>query len=103
MRTETRVSSEWITEKSEIAQWVTKLNIMEDKIKKHKANLKKFRAHLEAVKRYSVDFTNPVEWHKEMLARLPWRAKHRRAMTERQIAGNVEASKLTQRLMAVTQ
>ncbi len=75
---------------------------MEDKIKNREANLKKLHSHLEAAKRYLVDFTNLVEWHEEMLAELPWRAKHGCTIMDRQIAGNMGASKLTQRLMVVT-
>ena len=55
-----------------MAQWVNKLDVMEDKIKKREANLKKFGAHPEAARRYAVDFTNPVEWHEEIIAELPW-------------------------------
>ncbi len=38
-----------------------------------------------------------------MLAKLPWKAKNGRTITDKQIAGNIQASKLTQRLMSVTQ
>ncbi len=94
------VSTEWeITAGSEVAQWLTKLDVMEEKIKKRETCLKKFRAHLEAAKKYSVDFTNPVEWHEEMLTELPWKARHVHALTDRQIARNLEPEKLTQRLM----
>ncbi len=44
---------------------------MKDKIKRKETNLKKFQSHLEAVKRYSVGFTNLVRWHEEMIAELP--------------------------------
>ncbi len=43
-----------------------------------------------------------MEWHEEMITETLWPVRHGRAMTYGQIAKNVEASKLTQRLMLVT-
>ncbi len=48
---------------TEVSQWVTKLDVVEAKIKTREVNLKKCRAHLEVAKKYTVDFTNPAEWH----------------------------------------
>ncbi len=50
-----------------------------------------------------VDFTNPLEWHEEMLAELPWRVKHFRTLRNRQITMNLKTLKLTQQLMVVIQ
>ncbi len=86
-----------------VAQRVNKLNVMEDKIKRREANQRKSWAHLEAVRRYAVDFTNLVEGHEEMLAELPWLMKHGGALTDRPISMNLQASKLSQQLMTVTQ
>ncbi len=74
-----------------------------EEIKKREINLKKMRAHLAAEGRCMVDLTNPVEWHEQMIAELPWPVRHGRALLDRQVAVNVEAQKLTQRLMSVTQ
>ena len=98
-----RNNDSWLVAKNEVAQWVSKLDIMEDKIKKREANFKKFRAHLEAARKYAVDFTNPVKWHKEMVAELPWPVRHGCALSDRQVAVNVQAHTLTKHLMAVTQ
>ncbi len=92
---------EWVVSGSEGAQWVNKLDIMEDKIKKWDANLK-FWADLEVARQYSVDFTNPVEWYEEIIAELPWKVRHGRALADQQVATNLEAATLTQRLMTVT-
>ncbi len=88
---------------SEAAQWVNRLDVMEAKIKAREDNLKKMRAHLAAATRCMVDFTNPVEWHEQLIAEFPWPVRHGRALSDRQVAVNVEAQTLTQRLMAVTQ
>ncbi len=48
-----------------------------------------------------MDFSNPVEWHEQMIAELPWPVRYGRALSDRQVAVNVEAQ--TQRLMSVTQ
>ncbi len=50
-----------------------------------------------------VDFTNPVKRYKQMIAELPWPVRHGRALSDWQVAMNVEAQTLTQRLMSVTQ
>ncbi len=49
---------------------------MEDNIKRREENLNKFWAHMETEKRYAVDYTNPVKWHDEMLAKVPWKVTH---------------------------
>ncbi len=88
---------------SEVAQWVNRLDVMEEKIKKREINLKKMRAHLATAGRCMVDFTNPVEWHEQMIAERPWPVRHGRVLSDRQVAVNVEAQTLIQRLMSVTQ
>ncbi len=93
----------WAVAGSKVVQWVTKLEVMEAKIKAREVNLKKIRAHLAAAKRCMVDFTDPVQWHEQMIAEIPWPVRHGRALSDRQVAVNVEAQTLTQRLMAVTQ
>ncbi len=98
-----RNDDSWMVAGSEVAQWVNKLDVMEEKIKQREVNLKRMRAHLAAAGRCMVDFTNPVEWHEQMIAELPWPVRHGRALSDRQVAVNVEAQTLTQRLMAVTQ
>ena len=100
---QTDINGELQVTGNRVAQWVNKLNVMEDKIKRREANQKKSRAHLEVVRRYAVDFTNLVEGHEEMLAELPWLMKQGRALTDRPISMNLQASKLTQQLMTVTQ
>ena len=72
---------------------------MEDKIKKRETNLKRVRGHLKAAKRYMTDFTNPMEWHEQMIAEIPWPVRHGRALSNRQVTVNVQAQTLTQRLM----
>ncbi len=72
-----------------------RLDVMEAKIKARKVNLKKMRVHLAATKRCMVDFTDPVEWHEQMIAEIPWPVQHRRALSDRQVAVNVEAQTLT--------
>ncbi len=74
-----------------------------EEIKKREINLKKMRAHLAAAGRCMVDLTNPVKWHEQMIAELPWPVRHRCALLDRQVAVNVEAQMLTQRMMSVTQ
>ncbi len=80
---------------SEVAQWVNRLDVMEEKIKKREINLKKIRAHLAAAGRCMVDFTNPVEWHEQMIAELSWPMRHGRALSDRQVTVNVEAQTLS--------
>ncbi len=100
---EEELDHEWgCVSETEVAQWIGLLQIMEAKIKVREGNLKKFRALIAEAKKYAVDFRNPIEWHEEMLAEFPWKARHGRAMTDRQIATSVQPEKLTQRLMAVT-
>ncbi len=88
---------------SEVAQWVNRFDVMEAKIKALEVNLKKVRARLAAAKRCIVDFTNPVEWHEQIILELFWPVRHGRPLFDRQVAMNVEAQTLTQRLMLVTQ
>ncbi len=57
---EPRNDDAWLVAGHKVVQWVNRLEVIEDKIKKREANLKRLRAHLEAAKRYMVDFTNPV-------------------------------------------
>ena len=78
---EPRNDDGWLVAKSKVAQWVNKLNVMEDK---REVNLKKFWVHLAAARKYAVDFTNLVELHKEMIAELPWPVRHGRALSDRQ-------------------
>ncbi len=80
---------------SEVAQWVNRLDVMEAKIKAREVNLKKMRAHLAAAKRCMVDFTDPVEWHEQMIAEIPWPVRHGRALSDRQVAVNIEAQTLS--------
>ena len=100
---EPRNDDSWMVAGSEVAQWVNRLDVMEEKIKKRETNLKRMRAHLAAAGRCIVDFSNPVEWHEQMIAELPWPVRYGRALSDRQVAVNVEAQTLTQRLMSVTQ
>ncbi len=86
-----RNDDHWLVAGTEVAQWVNKLNVMEDKIKMREAYLKKFQTHLGAAKRYSVDFTDPVMWLEQMIAKLPWPVRHGRALADRKVAVNVEA------------
>ncbi len=60
----------WMVAGNEVVQWVNRLDVMEEKIKKREVNLKKMRVHLAAPGRCMVDFTNPVGWHKQMIAEL---------------------------------
>ncbi len=100
---EPRNNDAWMVAGNEVVQWVNRLDAMEEKIKKREVNLKKMRAHLAAAGRCMVDFTNPVEWHEQMIVELPWPVRHGRALRDRQVAVNVQAQTLTQRLMSVTQ
>ncbi len=93
----------WMVAGSEVAQWVNRLDVIKDKIKQREVNLKRMRAHLVAAGRCMVDFTNPVEWHRQMIAELPWPVRHGRALSDRQVAVNVQAQTLTQHLLSVTQ
>ncbi len=94
---------EWAcVSQTEVAQWVMQLEVMENKIKVREGNLKKFHALLDEAKKYSVDFRNPVEWHEEMIAEIPLKSRHSRAMTDYHIPTSLQPEKLTQRLMAVT-
>ena len=63
------------------------------------------RGHLEAAKRYLTDFTNPVEWHEQMITEITWPVRHGRALSDRQVAVDVQAQTLTltQHVMTVTQ
>ncbi len=99
---EPRNDDAWLVAGHEVVQWVNKLEVMEDKIKKRETNLKRVLGHLEAAKRYMTDFTNPVEWHEQMIAEIPLPVRQGRALSDRQVAVNVQAQTLTQRLMAVT-
>ena len=99
---EPRNDDAWLVAGHKVVQWVNKLEVMEDKIKKRETNLKRVRGHLKATKRYMTDFTNPVEWHEQMIAEIPWPVRDGRTLSDRQVAVNVQAQTLTQRLMAVT-
>ncbi len=100
---EDQLDHEWTCEsQTEVAQWVNQLQVMEEKIMQREGNLRKFRGLLNEARKYAVDFRNPVEWHEEMLAEFPWKSRHSRAMTDRQIVTSVQPEKLTQRLMTVT-
>ncbi len=90
-----RSDDSWMVAGSEVAQGVNRLDVMEAKIKARKVNLKKMRVHLAAAKRCMVDFTDPVEWHEQMIAEIPWPVRHRRALSDQQVAVNVEAQTLT--------
>ena len=50
---------EFLVAGSAVAQWVNKIDITEERLKRQEDYLKKFRAHLDAAKKYLVDFTNP--------------------------------------------
>ena len=99
---EPRNDDAWLVAGHEVVQWVNKLEVMEDKIRKRETNLKRVRGHLEAAKRYMTDFTNPVECHEQMITEIPWTVRPGRTLSDRQVAVNEQAQMLTQRLMSVT-
>lgn len=63
-----RKETKWSIAGYEVYTWLNRLDLMEQKFCQGEKKLKKIREHLEAAKSFSLDITNPVEWHESRLA-----------------------------------